>query len=328
MNALGYDAMAVGNHEFDDGPSELTRLIDAVNFPVLATNIDASIEPSLTGKLKASVIITVGSVPVGLIGLSTEETPILSSPGPSVTFINVANAAQAEINNLTAQGVKHIVALTHLGYVEDMALGQVITGVDVIIGGHSHSFLYTPITTTNGDTAVGLYPTMVTAPDGNPVLVATAYQWGRYLGNLQVAFTAEGVVETYSGNPIFMGNSIPQDPAVQAILTPTFTAPIEILRTTGIGTSTLPITGAVGSPRPCRQAECTLGNLVSEAMLWKINSTLPATEHYQIAFQNGGGLRANIDAGQVTVGEVMEVLPFGNTIATMELTGTHVISAL
>jgi 5'-nucleotidase/UDP-sugar diphosphatase len=329
MNALGYDAMAVGNHEFDDGPSELAKLIDAVNFPVLSANIDASAQPSLTGKLKASTVVTLSGVPVGIIGLTAEETPILSSPGPSVTFGSVVNAAQAQVNLLEAQGINHIIGLTHLGYNDDLALGQVITGVDVIIGGHSHTFLYTPTLPINGDTPAGPYPTVVTAPDGNPVLVASAYQWGRYLGDLQVSFTPAGTVESYSGNPIFMTTTIAQDPAVTAILTPTFTVPIEVLRTTGVGTTTQAITGTTGTPtRPCRQGECMMGNLVTEAMLWKINSTLPVSEEYQIAFENGGGLRANIDAGQVTIGEVMEVLPFGNTIATMELTGTHILLAL
>jgi 5'-nucleotidase len=198
----------------------------------------------------------------------------------------------------------------------------------VIIGGHSHSFLYTPITTTNGDAAVGLYPTMVAAADGNPVLVATAYQWGRYLGNLNVTFSPTGTVSAYGGNPIFMANTIAQDPIVQGIISPTYNLPLETLRTTVIATTTAPMSLTINARQICRERECELGNFVAEAMLWKVNSTLPVTEHYQIAFQNGGGLRAPIDAGSVTIGEVMELLPFGNSVATFELTGTHIITAL
>jgi 2',3'-cyclic-nucleotide 2'-phosphodiesterase/3'-nucleotidase/5'-nucleotidase len=328
MNALGYQAMAVGNHEFDSGPAELRKFIDGVNFPVLSSNIDATNEPLLAGKIRPSTVITVSGVPIGVVGLTTSETPQLSSPGNNITFTNEVATLQNTVNALQAQGIDHIVALTHLGYDVDLSVAHVITGVDVIIGGHSHSFLYTPITTTNGDTAVGLYPTVVSAADGNPVLVATAYQWGRYLGNLNVTFSPTGTVSSYGGNPIFMANSIPQDPIVQGIISPTFNVPLETLRTTVIATTTAPMSLTVNARLHCREKECELGNFVAEAMLWEVNSTLPISEHYQIAFQNGGGLRAPIDQGSVTVGEVMELLPFGNAIATFELTGTHVISAL
>jgi 2',3'-cyclic-nucleotide 2'-phosphodiesterase (5'-nucleotidase family) len=328
MNALGYQAMAVGNHEFDSGPAELRKFIDGVTFPVLSANIDATNEPLLAGKIKPSTVITVGGQPIGIVGLTTSETPQLSSPGSNITFTAEVTTLQNTVNALQAQGIDHIVALTHLGYDVDLSVAHVITGVDVIIGGHSHSFLYTPITTTNGDTAVGLYPTVITAPDGHPVLVATAYQWGRYLGNLNVTFNPTGTVTAFGGNPIFMTTTIAQDPVVQGIISPTFNVPLEALRTTVIATTTAPMSLTVNARLHCREKECELGNFVAEAMLWEVNSTLPISEHYQIAFQNGGGLRAPIDQGSVTVGEVMELLPFGNAIATFELTGTHVISAL
>jgi 2',3'-cyclic-nucleotide 2'-phosphodiesterase (5'-nucleotidase family) len=328
MNALGYQAMAVGNHEFDDGPAELRTFIDGVTFPVLSANLDASNEPLLAGKIKPSTVITVGGQPIGIVGLTTFDLPALSSPGPNITVTAELTALQAAVNDLQAQGIDKIVGLTHIGYDVDLSLAQVITGVDVIIGGHSHSFLYTPITTTNGDTAVGLYPTVVTAADGNPVLVATAYQWGRYLGNLNVTFSPTGTVASYGGNPIFMANSIPQDPVVQGIISPTYNVPLETLRNTVIATSTGPMSLTVNARLHCREKECELGNFVAEAMLWRVNAAQPITDQYELAIQNGGGLRAPIDQGSVTVGEVMELLPFGNAIATFELTGTHVITAL
>jgi 2',3'-cyclic-nucleotide 2'-phosphodiesterase (5'-nucleotidase family) len=328
MNALGYQAMAVGNHEFDSGPGELRTFIDGVTFPVLSANIDATNEPLLAGKIKPSTVITVDGESIGIVGLTTFDLPALSSPGPNITVTAELTALQAAVNDLQAQGIVKIVGLTHIGYDVDLSLAQVITGVDVIIGGHTHTFLYAPITTTNGDTPVGLYPTVVTALDGNPVLVATAYQWGRYLGNLNVTFSPTGTVASYGGNPIFMANSIAQDPVVQGIISPTYNVPLEALRNTVVATTTAPMSLTINSVQICRERECELGNFVAEALLWKVNSTLPVTELYEIAFENGGGLRAPIDQGSVTVGEVMELLPFGNAIATFELTGTHVISAV
>ncbi|MCS7061734.1 MAG: 5'-nucleotidase C-terminal domain-containing protein [Anaerolineae bacterium] len=333
MNAMGYQAMAIGNHEFDDGPPELRNFIDDVNFPVISANIDASAEVSLAGKIAPSTIITVNGEPIGVVGLTTEDTAVIASPGPNVNFLARVPAMQQAVNNLLVQGIDRIIGLTHIGYADDLALAQTITGVDVIVGGHSHTFLRTPPTSIvvapgATDTPAGPYPTVVTAPDGNPVLIVQAFQWGRYLGNLNVTFSPTGSVSAWSGNPIFMTNTIPLDPVITNILSPTYTGPVAALGNTVVGTTTVDMPLTQASVNICRRVECLLGNFVTDAMLWKVNQTLPISQHYQIALQNGGGLRASITALTVTVGEVIEVLPFGNTIATLELTGTHVITAL
>ncbi len=333
MNAMGYQAMTVGNHEFDDGPPELREFIDAVNFPVVSANISATAEPSLTGKIAPSVIITVNGEAVGVVGLTTEDTANIASPGPNVEFLPRVPAMQQAVNDLLAQGVDRIIGLTHIGYGNDLALAQAITGVDVIVGGHSHTFLYTPtnpILVAPGatDTPAGPYPTVVTAPDGEPVLVVQSFQWGRYLGRLDVTFSPTGMVQAWSGNPIFMTNTIPLDPVITNILSPTYTGPVAALATQVVGTSTVDMPVTVGSARVCRRVECLLGNFVTDAMLWKVNQNLNPQDQFQIAFQNGGGLRASIDVGPVTYGEVLELLPFGNTMATFEITGSHLLSAL
>jgi 5'-nucleotidase len=320
MNALDYDAMAVGNHEFDDGPGELARLIDGVDFPVLSANIDASAEPGLAGKIEASTVITLSGEPIGIVGLTTPDTENISSPGQNVTFNDPVTSTQAAIDALTARGINKIIALTHLGYNEDVALAQAVTGVDVIVGGHSHTFLYTP-----PDDAAGPYPTVVNDLGGNPVLVVTAECWGKYLGYLDVTFDTAGVVSSYDGNPILMDDTIAKDADVEAIVA-TYRPQVDDLMNTIVGTSTVEMPLSVSSQRICRMGECLLGNLVADAMLWKINSVAP--EPYQMAIQNGGGLRAPIDAGPISVGEIMELLPFGNAIATFEITGTYIIEAL
>ncbi len=342
MNALGYDAMAVGNHELDDGPAELRKLIDGVTFPVLSANMTATNEPALAGKLKASTVITRNGVPYGIIGLTTEDTPFLSSGGDNVQFTSAISAAKMEVGALQTQGVNRIIVVSHLGYDVEMALAAAITGVDVIVGGHTHSFLYSPvITRPNGDVPAGPYPTVVTAPDGNKVLVTTAFQWGRYLGRLNVTFSTSGTVSAWDGQPVLLDASVPKDPVVQAIISPTFSAPLAALRNTVVGTTTVALSQTVNSVQICRQQECILGNLVADAMLWKANDMVSGTTAsamraravlsstmFDFAIQNGGGLRAPINEGPVTLGEVLETLPFGNTLATFEITGTHVISSI
>jgi len=338
MNALGYDAMTVGNHEFDHGPAELGSLAEGVNFPIVSSNLDVSAEPSLAGKLVPTAILTRGGERIGIIGLTTPDTPIISSPGPNVVVRDVVSSAQTAVNELTAQGVNKIVALTHLGYQEDLALARTVTGIDVIVGGHSHTFTYTPVAPQRFGpptfpafspiTPEGPYPTVVTAPDGNPVLVVTAYQWGTFLGRLEVLFDPQGVVAQYDGNPIFLGNAIAKDPTVEHLLRP-FRGPVNALRNQVVAESKVDLPITEGGQLICRLGECLLGSLVADAMLWKTNAIIanPA-ERYQIAIQNGGGLRAPIMAGKVSRGQILETLPFGNTIATMQLRGSDLLAAL
>jgi 5'-nucleotidase len=341
MNTIGYDAMAVGNHEFDDKPAELERLVNGVNFPVLSSNINASTYPTLSSKIKSSVVITKGGEAYGIVGATTEDTLFLSSV-VSVTFSPVITAVQNEVNKLTAQGINKIILVGHLGYDVDIKLASVITGVDVIVGGHTHSFLYTPVLTrANGDVPVGPYPTVASSKDGAPVLIVQAFQWGRYLGRIDVGFTPTGTVQTWQGAPILLDSLMPQDPAVLSIITPTYTSQVQTLRNTQVGTSTVAMSITVNSEPNCRLGECALGNLVTDAMLWKANQVISGTNAagahmraeagaapFDFALTNGGGLRAPIDVGPITLGEVIETLPFGNAIATFEITGTHIISSL
>jgi len=313
MNLLGYQAMAVGNHEFDSGPATLADFVEKADFPVLSANIDFSAEPTLAGLIPAYSVIDVAGEEIGIFGLTTEETVYISSPGPNVVFNDVTESAKAAVAALNGEGVDKIIALTHQGYSEDLALAAAVDGIDIIVGGHSHTLL--------GDMegAKGVYPTEVTSPDGDTVLVVTAYEWGKYLGRLDVTFTADGKVESYGGAPIFMDESVAEDAAIVADVAE-YAAPIEDLRATIVGQSSVDLEG---TRELVRSEETNLGNLICDAMLWKT-----APENTQICITNGGGIRASISSGDVTMGNVLEVLPFGNQIATFGLKGSDVWAAL
>ncbi len=313
MNALGYQAMAIGNHEFDSGPPALARFIDDADFPVLGANIDASAQVSLTGLIEAYTIIEVGGQEIGIFGVTTEDTAFISSPGPDVVFEDVTATAQATVAMLQGMGVDKIVALTHIGYEYDLDLAAAVSGIDVIVGGHSH----TPLGPMPG--AQGDYPTVVNSPAAEPVLVVSAWEWGKYLGRLDVTFDAAGVVQSYNGAPILIDASIPEDPAIAADVA-LYYEPVAQLAATVIGQTELLLDGN----RPVvRSRESNMGNLICDAMLWKTQGA-----GSQICITNGGGIRAPINAGDITVGNVLTVLPFGNTIATLGLTGADVIAAL
>ena len=215
---------------------------------------------------------------------------------------------------LKSQGVNKIIALTHVGYPRDVAQIARIAGVDVVVGGHSHTLL------SNTDPkAAGPYPTMVDNPAGYKVPVVQAASYSKYLGDIVITFDDNGVVKEAKGDPILLDSSVKPDPAISARVQE-MAKPIEELRHKVIGSSTDPIDG---SRESCRAGECSMGNLVADAMLDRTKN-----QGINIAIQNGGGLRASIGGGNVTMGDVLTVLPFQNTVATFQLTGADIKTAL
>lgn len=314
MNALGYDAMTVGNHEFDDGPEVLRGFMDAVEFPILLSNADVSKEPQLADVLKPSIVIERGGEKIGLIGLTPEDTDELASPGPNVTFSNPVDAVKSEIEKLTTEGVNKIIVLSHSGYGTDLDLASKVSGIDVIVGGHSNTLL-----SNTSDRAKGPYPTWVEAPDGNKTAIVQAYAYGKFLGELNVTFDDNGVVTQAVGEPVIVDGQFAENADLKSRIKQ-LAEPLDEIRQEVVAQST----GAIEGERDiCRVQECAMGNLIADAMLDRVKD-----QGIQIAIQNSGGVRASIDAGEVTMGEVLTVLPFQNTLATFQLKGADIIAAL
>ena len=155
MNMIGYDAMTLGNHEFDNGDEVLAAFVDALEFPVVTANVDFSDSPSLAGKIDPFVQLEVGGADIAIIGLVTPDSEILSSPGPELVFEHdLANVTQDIVDALDAEGVNKVILLTHIGYEADYELAQQVSGVDVVVGGHTNTFLSNRYTG-----AIGGYPT-------------------------------------------------------------------------------------------------------------------------------------------------------------------------
>ncbi len=309
MNQMGYDAMTVGNHEFDDGPEVLRGFMDAVSFPVLMSNADVSGEELLAGKLAKSVIIERGGEKLGLIGLTPQDTDELASPGPNIVFTDPVQAVQGEVDKLTAEGVNKIIVLSHSGFGVDQAVAAETTGVDVIVGGHTNTLL-----SNTNERAEGPYPTMV----GNTAIVS-AYAYGKLLGELNVTFDDAGNITQATGEPVVMDAAVAEHEATKARIAEA-AKPLEEIRSRVVAEAA----EAIGGDRAvCRAQECSMGSLIADAMLDRVKD-----QGVEIAIQNGGGIRASIDAGPVTMGEVLTVLPFQNTLSTFEVDGAVVLEAL
>lgn len=314
LNLMKFDAMTVGNHEFDDGEDALAPFLDVIEFPVLSANVSASAASKVGDRIKPSVVLELGGQKIGIIGAVTTDTPEIAAPGPNITIEDDIATITAEVEKLKAEGVDKIIALTHVGYPRDKEMIAKIPGIDVVVGGHSHSLL-----SNTDDKAEGPYPTMIDNPDGYQVPVTQAASYSKYLGEFTVTFDDSGVVKEAKGDPIYLDSSVKPDEAVLARIKE-LGAPIEELKTRRVSETGKEIDG---SRETCRTAECEMGNLVTDAMLDRVGD-----QGVTIAIQNGGGLRASIDAGEITMGEVLSVLPFQNTLATFQLKGADVVAAL
>jgi 5'-nucleotidase len=308
MNDIGFDVMAVGNHEFDDGDEGLAKLVDGVDFPVISGNIDVSASNILAGKVSDHVILEVGGQKIGIISALASDTAETSSPSDAVVFADEIESLQADADALAAEGVDIIIALNHVGAKGDMAIAEAVSGIDAVVGGHSHQLVSN---TVEGAMA---YPTMV----GN-VPVVQAYAYSKYVGHLELTFDDDGNVTGATGDTILLDASVAEDEAIVARVAE-LAGPIEEMKTRVVAESAEAIEG---SRDVCRAMECPMGNLVADAMLDRVSG-----QGIQVAIQNGGGLRSSIDAGEVTMGEVLSVLPFQNTLSTFEVTGETIVAAL
>ncbi|MCU0899157.1 MAG: 5'-nucleotidase/apyrase family protein [Cypionkella sp.] len=314
MEALKPDAMALGNHEFDDGPEGLGAFLDKVTFPVISGNLDVSQSNVLAGRVQNHVVLEVGGEKIGIISALATDTPETSSPGNSVIFQDDIDSLKADVATLEAEGVTKIIAVTHVGYKRDQEIAAAVPGIDAVVGGHSHTYL----SATDPERA-GPYPTWVSQESGALIPVVQAGAYSKYLGHLELTFDDSGALIYAGGNTILLDATVAPDAAIEARVKE-LAGPIEELKARVIGETAAEIDG---SRETCRQQECQMGNLVTDAMLDRVKD-----QGVTIAITNGGGLRSSIDAGPVTMGEVLGVLPFQNTLSTFTVTGADLVAAL
>ncbi len=316
-NAMGYEAQAIGNHEFDKGPDPLADYIKRANFPILSANISADASTSIAGLFKPWIVKEVGGQKIGIFGLTTEETPAIASPGPGVTFTNYIEAARKAVAELKAQGVNKIIALTHIGITFDRELARQVDGIQVIIGGHSHTPMGPQITPADPSRP---YPEVIASPSSKPVIMATDWEWGRWLGDLTVGFDTNGdITSVVAAHPTEVLPSIEPNQGFEDRIK-VLVAPLTGLRTKQAGETAMALNG---NRADVRTKETNLGNLIADAMLEKGR---PAGA--QVALMNGGGIRTSIDAGPITLGELLDVQPFSNQLSLVTLTGAQLKEAL
>ncbi|ABL00400.1 5'-Nucleotidase domain protein [Pelobacter propionicus DSM 2379] len=343
LNRLGIDAMVFGNHEFDRGTGAIPGFLDRATFPLISANIDFSAEHTIVERVPRHIIREINGERVGIFGLTTETTPQSTLDVGKARFLDTVATARHQVAELEKQGVNKIIALTHLGYNADMLLAAAVNGIDVIVGGHSHTLLGDRNRLNSiGLVAEGSYPTVVTTPDGGRTMVLQAWQWGHVLGNVRVVFDSVGRVRNHTSAAVMpLGDRFMKDGVPISANSPEQQKIVEALRSSGIARivgedeSTLaalaPFSAQLAAFRSqpvARALEDLTRSMNRGPGPLAADSMLAAVPEAQAALLNYGAVRRDLLAGIISAGDVLEVMPFGNTLVLVELTGAELKDAL
>jgi 5'-nucleotidase / UDP-sugar diphosphatase len=354
LDYIGFDAMAIGNHDLDFGPDRMADFIgDHVGsqVPFLSANLDFSNETTelqslvAAGRIAASVVVETAGEQVGIIGATTERLPFISSPR-NIVIGDVATAVQAEIDALIAAGVDKIVLVSHLQSIdEELALIAGLTGLDVAIAGGGDELLANDNDLlVPGDTASGPYPLIATDADGREVPVVTTAGNYEYVGRLVVHFDYNGevvAIDEVSGPVRVAGGAEPDavlpDPFVQQqvvepvaafqadlaanVIVPAANCEVDLDGRRGAVTSS-PF--AIVTPG-VRNSETNEGSLIADALLWQgrqlaasFGAPLPI-----VGLQNGGGIRNDDIIPCTTAGltelDTFDMVPFANFVSIIQI---------
>jgi len=342
LRHIGFDAAVFGNHEFDEGAATAARFAKVSGTTYLSSNLNFSASPEFSpltasGQVAPFKIVTAGGAKVALVGATTPLLRTISSPGsvglighnPAATdqqnLVSLAGVIQTNVDAARAAGATAVVLMSHLQNWtnERNTVVPLLSGVDVVLSGGGHELMAdTDDVLLPGDArAITGMPQFVTAADGRQVALVTSNFGNRYVGQLTLDIDdATGTVTGVDGSKLHRvsGNAADADRVTgDSFLKTSVVDPVQsyinVLNATVIGQSQVFLNGQRGSAGApgsfiagIRNSETNLGNLVADAMKFAGRT--------EIAIQNGGGVRADIAAGNVTVGDTFNVLPFTNLV--------------
>ncbi|MEN8209891.1 MAG: 5'-nucleotidase C-terminal domain-containing protein, partial [Candidatus Fermentibacteria bacterium] len=314
-------------------------------------NIEVTSDSLLAGMILPLTLIEMDGEQVGVIGLVVEELFNVSSPSAETEILPKIETAQLLIDQLESEGVNKIILLTHIGYENDLELASLLTGADIIVGGHSHSVLGD--LSSAGLYSEGEYPTVVPGADGEDVLVVQAGTRAAMLGKLTLDFDEYGHIEGYEGAPLIVTGGEIQDDARNPVEGEALTRVHELIEQNPliviaeedsevrelVGIYEAELTAfayeVVGTASEDLQHQRVPGGdlpggsliapIICDAMLWKTDQLGLEAD---FAILNAGGARIAVPAGDITVGTIYTLMPFGNSLAVLDLSGAQVAAVL
>ncbi|XP_075980816.1 trifunctional nucleotide phosphoesterase protein YfkN-like [Anticarsia gemmatalis] len=326
MGGDGYSSL--GNHEFDNGVSGLTPFIENLTCPVLTANLVLTKVPELAKEtnLKKSIVLEVAGHKIGIVGYLTPDTKVLAVPN-DVEYSDEIEAIKKEVKKLQEDGISIIIGLGHSGFLKDLEIAKEVDGIDLVIGGHTNTFLWNG-TSPDSEEAQGPYPTYVTQASGRRVPVVQAYAYTKYLGKLHIIFDANGEIISIDGIPILLDNSIPQDPDVVRIINKYRDGVLNITE------DVLGYTSVILDGSSCHIRECNLGNLITDAMVFRYAVDYTG-EHWTdapIALIQGGGIRSSVAHAKmpanITKGDLLTVMPFDGQAVAVTMNGSILLQMI
>ena len=329
MNATGYDVVTLGNHEFDYGYAQLVENMKAAKFQVLCADVLGADGKTI---YDANTIIEKGGVKIGFFGLETPEAQTKANPKliQGLKFLAGADGkelydcAAAQVADLKAKGADLVVCLAHLGVDESSEpytsydLAKNVQGIDFIIDGHSHSVM------TAGPNGEAIQSTGTAFANIGVITIDNATK--KIVGNeLKAIWHTE---KNADGKSVTVVDYKTRDEKVAAAAK-AIIDPIDKAYGEKFAVSEVALNGAK-APNGNRDSETNLGDLITDAMLWKVlaDAEITVPEENVVAITNGGGIRASIGVGDVTKKDINTVLPFGNTLAVVYVKGSELLEAL
>ncbi|XP_065212245.1 protein 5NUC-like [Planococcus citri] len=334
IDKLGLDVMTLGNHEFGNGIDNLVEYLKHIKTPVVCANLNITSEKRLDLPiLTPSKVLTIEGRRIGVIGYLTPETKVLSNTENLEIFEEIPYIRR-EAQRLKSEGVNIIIALGHSGFDYDKKIATEVEEVSLVVGGHSHSLLYTPKDKPPSvDAVTSEYPTMVVQKSGKKVPIVQAYAFCKYLGKLMVDFDDKGNVLSATGNPQILDSTVQKDPELDKEIAKWTASINEQIRTVKGYTRTF----FEKSIFEQGKLESSAANLITDMIvdygvqLAKERKDRTWTKT-PIAFYPNGGIRSVIDNkkndGALTVEDLMTFLPFENKFVEMKLRGSTIKKAL
>lgn len=331
VNRLGYDATAIGNHEFDYGCEVFFNAIKQLQFPVIAANLTFT-DPDMQSAIQPWTIIEREGKRIGIIGLIIESTATTSKVCSQAVFSNAEKELKKAINELKKQNVFTIIVLSHLGTNIDLDLATKVDGVSIFVGGHTHDLL----SNTNPN-ALGPYPIVKHSPSGKPVLIVTAKEKLEYLGRLNVTFNEQGIPQKWNGNTIRLDDSITNDPAILSIaeLVDSYGKPIQKRLEAKIGEIANPrnpsfdpsqYSDEIVDDKPHfynRKEEGLTSNIILDSIL-----EAGQKKNARIALLGTGLIRGSFPIGVVTKLDLATVMPIEDNLYVGDVSGKAIQEAL
>ena len=309
---MRYDFATFGNHEFDEGCKALSDYAKKADFPFLVANLKPSPGcPLSMNSISPFTVIDGPDAKIGIIGLANPDVVNQSKACKDTKFVDHVEAVKDSVKALQARKVNIIIVLSHLGLPFDEELARNVTGVDLIVGGHTHDYI-------GPGSPLGPYPIVEKSPSGKPALIVTTSGEAKFLGHLEVSFNKEGIPTSWNGEPVRLGKAGGSSEITKIINHAA--EPVIKRNSTVVGTNLVKMRDGLD---PCREGDCLSAIVTTDAML-----DYARPKGAVVALINGGNFRAALPVGKITQGDIDNLLPFKDKVLLRKYTGKQLFEAV